>query len=236
MVATTAHTFLDISDAGWSAIAACGGLLLAIAAAIFGYRQFREARRTREEQAQPYVAISMEPTEPDPNAVDLIIKNYGETAARDVEIEFDPPLKSSLAPEDVKVPGIIHTLVPGQAWTTFWDTAIQRKDSELPDHYTATIRFKNMRGKQLGPYTFDLDWNQIIDRGWIVTHGMHALATAIREIRDEYKHRGDRSYSHVLVYSGDERDRRERERWEQVTKEQQQEQEQEQQTPEESSD
>ena len=175
----------------------------------------------------------MEPTEPDPNAVDLIVKNYGATAAREVEISFDPPLKSSLAPEDVKVPSIIHTHVPGQEWTTLWDTAIHRKDSGLPEHYTATITFKDMRGNQLGPYTFDLDWNQIIDRGWIVTYGMHALATAIREIRDEYKHRGDRSYSHVLVYSGDERDRRERERWEQVTKEQEQ---QEQDTPEESSD
>jgi len=235
MAATTAHTFLEVSSGGWAAIAAWVGLLLLAAAAIVAFFQLRLGQRLREEQAQPYVAISMEPTEPDPNAVDLIVKNYGATAAREVEISFDPPLKSSLAPEDVKVPSIIHTLVPGQEWTTLWDTAIHRKDSGLPEHYTATITFKDMRGNQLGPYTFDLDWNQIIDRGWIVTYGMHALATALREIRDEYKHRGDRSYSHVLVYSGDERDRRERERWEQVTKEQEQEQ-QERDTPEQSSD
>lgn len=228
MASTTASTFLEISNGGWSAIAAWAGLLLAIAAAIFGFFQFREARRVRSEQAQPYVAIFMEPTEADPNAVDLIVKNFGATAAHDISITIDPPPKSSVngAVDDVTVPSKISTLVPGQAWSTFWDTTFHRENTGLPERHTATINFKDSRNKQLGPYTFDLDWAQIMGRGWIVTHGMHQLAGAVREIRDEYKHRGDRSYSHVLVYSGDERDRRERERWEQHMKDQAQQKEQ----------
>jgi hypothetical protein len=68
MVATTAHTFLGISNGGWSAIAAWVGLILTVIAALYAWSQLREARQTRNEQAQPYVAIYMEPSEPDPNA------------------------------------------------------------------------------------------------------------------------------------------------------------------------
>jgi hypothetical protein len=216
MAATTAHTFLGVSSGGWSAIAAWVGLILAVIAARYAWSQFKEARRTRDEQAQPYVAIYMEPTEADPNAVDLIIKNFGATAARDISVTIDPPPESSVngSIEDVKVPSIIRTLVPGQYWSTFWDTTFHREKVELPAHHTATISFKDSRDRQLGPYTFDLDWNQILERGWIVTHGMHALAGAVREIRDVYKQRGDSSYTHVLAYSGEERDRQARERWE----------------------
>lgn len=217
----TTQTFLDISNGGWAAIAAWVGLLLAIAAAIFGYFQFREARHVRAEQAQPYVAVFMEPTEADPNAVDLIIKNFGATAARDIEITIEPPPKSSMngSVEDLKVPNTIHTLVPGQQWSTFWDTTFHRKDQGLPVHHTATISFKDLRDRRFGPYAFDLNWEQILDRGWIVTHGMHQLAGAVREIRDVYKKRGDSQYTRVLAYSGDEHDRREREYWEERRKE-----------------
>ncbi len=217
MVATTAHTFLGISNGGWSAIAAWVGLILAVIAALYAWSQLREARQTRNEQAQPYVAIYMEPSEPDPNAVNLIIKNFGETAARDVSVTIDPPPKSSVnaSIEDLKVPGIIRTLVPGQYWSTFWDTTFHREKQGLPAHHTATISFKDSRERQLGPYTFDLDWNQIIERGWIDTHGMHQLAGAVRDIRDLYRKRGDGRYARVLAYSGEERDRREREYWEQ---------------------
>jgi hypothetical protein len=216
MVATTAYTFLGVSNGGWSAIAAWVGLILAVITVLYAWSQFKEARQTRDEQAQPYVAIYIEPTEADPNAVDLIIKNFGATAARDVSVTIDPPPKSSVnaSIDDVKVPSIIRTLVPGQYWSTFWDTTFHREKQGLPAHHTATISFKDSRERQLGPYTFDLDWNQILDRGWIVTHGMHELAGAVREIRDVYRNRGDSQYSHVLAYSGEERDRQQREQWE----------------------
>jgi len=237
MIATTAHTFLDISDAGWSAIAACGGLVLAIAAAIFGYRQFREARRTREEQAQPYVAIYMEPTEADPSAVDLVIKNFGATAAQDIHVTIEPPLKQYAGGHvaDIKVPSLIRTLVPGQDWRTFWDTARARTSEEIPRHHTVTIDFEDTRERRLGPYNFDLDWDAVIDRGYLVTYGMHELARAVRDIRDLLKNRGDLSSHHVMSFDGDAHNEQEHERWEQVVKEREREQ-QEQDIPEESSD
>jgi hypothetical protein len=121
--------------------------------------------------------------------------------------------------EDVKVPSMIRTLVPGQEWSTFWDTTFNRKDRGLPTHHTATIQFQDSRNRTLGPYTFDLDWDAILGRGWIVTYGIHELAGAVRDIRDLMKSRGDSSYVHVLAYSGDEHDKRQRELWEERRKE-----------------
>jgi hypothetical protein len=84
----------------------------------------------------------------------------------------------------------------------------------MPSRYTATIKFSDSRGRKLGPYTFDLDWGQIMDRGWIETYGMHQLTDAVRETRDLLKKWGDRNHMRVLAYSGEEHDKRERECWE----------------------
>lgn len=216
MGSSTASTFLGISNGGWSAIAAWVGLLLAVIAARFAWSQFREARRTRDEQAQPYVVIYAEHNEAHPHFIDLIVKNFGATAARDITITIDPPLQRSAGAEieDVKGPGQIRTLVPGQEWRTFWDSTIHREELGLPSHHTATIEFSDSRDRKLGPYTFDLDWGQIMDRGWIETYGMHQLAEAIRETRDLLKNRGDHSHMRVLAYSGEQHDKRQRGFWE----------------------
>jgi hypothetical protein len=225
-VVAASHTFLDVSSGAWAAIAAWVGLLLAFAAAGFAWVQLREARRTREEQAQPYVAMYMEPTEADPQAIDLIIKNFGATAARDIHVTIEPPLKQYAGGQvtDIKVPSVIRTLVPGQDWTTFWDTAIARNDDAIPKHHRATIDFEDARGRKLGPYTFDLDWGAIMDRGYLVTYGMHELAGAVRDIRDLLRNRGNTDHHRVVAYDGDERDRQEREQWERVRREQEEQQ------------
>jgi hypothetical protein len=212
-VATTAQTFLDVSDSGWSAIAAWVGLLIVATAALVAFFQLRLGQRLRAEQAQPYVVIYAEHNEAHPHFIDLIVKNFGATAAHDISITIDPQLTRSAGGEieDVKGPDHIRTLVPGQEWRTFWDSTIHREELEMPPSYTASIRFKDSRDTQLGPYTFELDWGQIMDRGWIVTYGMHQLAEALRETRDLLKHRGDTRYHHVLAYSGDEHDKRQRE-------------------------
>jgi hypothetical protein len=54
-MASTSHTFLNISNGGWAALAAWIALLLLAAAAIVAFFQLRLGQRLREEQAQPYV-------------------------------------------------------------------------------------------------------------------------------------------------------------------------------------
>lgn len=216
VASSTVSTFLDISDGGWQAIAAWVGLLLIAVAALVAFFQLQLGQRLRAEQAQPYVVIYAEHNEAHPHFIDLIVKNFGATAARDISITIDPPLKRSAGGEieDVKGPSLIRTLVPGQEWRTFWDSTIHRAELNMPSRYTATIEFNDTRGRRLGPYTFDLDWDQIMDRGWIETFGMHQLAEAVREARDLLKNRGDHQHMRVLAYSGEEHDKREREFWE----------------------
>jgi hypothetical protein len=216
VASSTASTFLDISSGGWSAIAAWVGLLLVAVAALVAFFQLRLGQRLRAEQAQPYVVIYAEHNEAHPHFIDLIVKNFGATAARDISVAIDPPLQRSAGGEieDVKGPDQIRTLVPGQKWRTFWDSTIHREELSMPRRYTATIEFSDSRSRKLGPYTFDLDWGQIMDRGWIETYGMHQLAEAVRETRDLLKNRGDHNHMRVLAYSGEEHDKRGRESWE----------------------
>jgi hypothetical protein len=216
VASSTASTFLDISNVGWQAIAAWVGLLLLAVAAVVAFFQLRLGQRLRAEQAQPYVVIYAQHNEAHPHCIDLIVKNVGATAARDITITIDPPLKRSASAEleDVNGPDQIRTLVPGQEWRTFWDTTIRREELGMPSRYTATIEFSDSRGRKLGPYAFDLDWGQIMDRGWVDTYGLHQLVEAIRDARDALKSRGDRHYMRVLAYSGEEHDKRERESWE----------------------
>jgi hypothetical protein len=216
-------TLFDISNSGWSAIAAWVGLLLVAVAALVAYFQLRNARQLRAEQAQPYVVIYMESTEADEHAVDLVVKNSGATAAKDIHLTIDPaPQMSASDPvEEIKVPSVIRTLVPGQEWRTFWDTALHRDERGLPRHHTATIEFSDSRGHLLGPYRFDLDWDQVFDRGYIVTHRMHDLAKAAQDIHTVLLGWRQQNALRVLAYDGDEHDRRQREYYEKRQREQQ---------------
>lgn len=190
--------------------------MLVAVAALVAFFQLRLGQRLRAEQAQPYVVIYAEHNETHPHFIDLIVKNFGATAARNITITIDPPLQRSVGGEveDVKGPDQIRTLVPGQEWRTFWDSTIHRKELGMPALYTATIEFSDSRERKLGPYTFDLDWGQIMDRGWIETYGMHHLTEAVRETRDLLKKRGDHNHMRMLAYSGEDHDKRQRKFWE----------------------
>jgi hypothetical protein len=69
-----------------AAAGAIGTLIVAVVAARAAFRQVAEARELRQEQAQPYVAVYMEPSAATPEIVDLVIRNFGATAAHEVRL------------------------------------------------------------------------------------------------------------------------------------------------------
>ena len=109
----------------WSALGTCFTALVAIAAALVAWRQVREAARLRREQAEPYIAVSVEFSAASNQFIDLVVKNYGSTAAYDIELKIEPePRRSRKSEHDhdrVHIPEIIRTLVPGQEWRVMWD-------------------------------------------------------------------------------------------------------------------
>jgi hypothetical protein len=80
----------------WSAIAQGALVLVAVVAAWFARGQVTESKRLREEQVQPYVAVFARVARI--GIADVVIKNYGQTAARNVRVAFDPPLKRAHLP------------------------------------------------------------------------------------------------------------------------------------------
>jgi hypothetical protein len=204
----------DLSADEWSALAAWTAVLLATGAGLIARSQLREARRQRQQQAQPYVVVFAESSPVGEVVLDVAIKNFGTTAAHDIRIEIDPPLRRAAASdEEVEIPAVIPVLVPGQEWRTFWDSGIARAESELPDRHAATVRFADSDGREIGPYTFILDLEPVKARQYTVVYGEHHAAKALREIRKEIVKWREGADGGLKVYSrdGDARDVRIRE-------------------------
>jgi hypothetical protein len=118
------------------ALATAGQLLVLVAAALYARAQVKEARELRQEQARPFVVVDFEP-EQSP-FVELVVANSGKTMARNVRINVEPPLESSL---DTVMPVAklkmftegIPSLAPGKRMVTLFDSMIDRKDLNLPN-------------------------------------------------------------------------------------------------------
>ncbi|MEW1587205.1 hypothetical protein AB0283_17420 [Micromonospora vinacea] len=185
------HWFGETNPDTWAAAAGWTTVVIAIIASRAAFRQVREARDLREEQAQPYVVAFMEPSEASQHLIDLVIKNFGATAALNVTIECDPLLvRTSLkseAPEPVHLFKNLPILVPGQEWRTFWDNGIKRHDSGLPEQYDVTVRYQDSRGKQMTATKALLDWGVYKSRMWTEIYGQHHAAKSLREISSTIK-------------------------------------------------
>lgn len=182
---------LGLPAEDWTAIATWVTAAIALAAAAAALRQVREARRLREEQAQPYVVVYLEETNVH-YFVDLVIKNLGTTAATDITVMLDPPPERAIQrnkPDTTfspLVPDELSVLVPSQEWRTLFDMTRRRGDyPDLPRRYTATVRYKDSHRRQAFEFAYALDWDLIINRASVTEFGMHELSKAASEIRDQ---------------------------------------------------
>jgi hypothetical protein len=195
----------------WAAAAEWLTAGVAVAAGVIAVRQLAEARKLRIEQAQPYVAVFMELSRPNAKFIDLVVRNFGATAAVDVEISLDPtPTQAVTDGAELWLPDRLPVLVPGQEWRTMWDGTIRRHEAGLPDAYTATTRYKDLQGRP-STFTYELRWEPYFRRGSLVTYGEHDAANALREIRKLMKRwtEGQRGLA-VFTRDGDARDERRR--------------------------
>lgn len=198
------------SDA-WTAAATWITAAVAIVASIAAFRQLREARRMRLEQSQPYVAVFMEASEVDPGFVDLVIRNFGATAAMNIEIEIDPAPQQAAGggPRDLWVPARLPALVPSQEWRTLWDYIRPRSEAGLPDKATASVEFCDPQGRPFS-FTYALDWEPYAKRGNLIVYGPHHSAKALREIEKSIKKWSESIHGGlaVTVRDGDAKDQR----------------------------
>jgi hypothetical protein len=134
----------------WAALAQWVTVAVAVGAAWFAYQQVTEARRTRERVAQPEVVVFIDHNTVDWHHMDLVIKNFGQTAAYNVRVTLPPlrivPFDNEATGERVTthyVPSTIAVLAPGQEWRSAWESGIEMEDydDELPSNYVGTVEF-----------------------------------------------------------------------------------------------
>lgn len=127
----------DLSSESWLAIAAWSALALAVVALLYVNRQVKRNRQLKTEQIRPQVTMYMEPHAADWHVIELVVRNFGSTAAHDVKLDFvNHPTVAAYeesdydAPPDVAeldLPSELPFLAPGQEWRTVWDSAISRE-------------------------------------------------------------------------------------------------------------
>lgn len=87
------QSLISISAEQWTAAGTWATVIVALIAARIGLRGVAESRKLRLAQAQPYVVAYMEQHPDDPKLIELVIRNFGTTAARSVEIKAKPKLR-----------------------------------------------------------------------------------------------------------------------------------------------
>lgn len=189
----------------WSATAGVATAIVAFGAAFVGLRQLREAQALRlqqehdalsirRERAQPYVAVFMEPLKAvDPKFQELVIKNFGATAAYNVRVESEPEIVREWDGDSQKVPlPVIPTLAPGQEWRTLWDFFPRRHPAGLPDRHDVKVRFEDSHGESF-EFAYALDWAMNLDRLSVDTFGVHHGVKELKKLREQLGKRPPKS-------------------------------------------
>jgi hypothetical protein len=143
---------------------------------------------------RPFVVIDFEVLR---GFVQLKIKNFGSTLARNVKFTFDPPLQTTYDADPDKGPLAeaplfrdgIPSLPPGKEITLMFDFGGERTQQELPDSYIVHLTY---RGEPLGREYED---EQVIDigiyrsRGPIHSSGLHEISEVLGKILKEIENR-----------------------------------------------
>ncbi|MGE5693739.1 MAG: hypothetical protein ACM4D3_00405 [Candidatus Sericytochromatia bacterium] len=145
----------DLTNLGagaWLAIALWAAVLLGVVALVLTFRQLRRNRELQLEEIRPHVAMFMESNASDWQLIELVVRNFGKTAAHDVQFAFtNPPTVGRYESEhdgmvsvaELALPSTIPVIAPGQEWRTVWDSAISRAQlgGSIEWRFTGTVRY-----------------------------------------------------------------------------------------------
>lgn len=168
------------------AIAAAVTALLAGAAIVFAWYQLRIAAASRDDVTRPYVVAHLEPLQEPLQFVDLVVRNYGQTAAYNVDFKADPPLartRQGRPSEPVFVFSSMPTLAPGQEWRTYFDFGPDRLTSDLAVRNRVTLTYKrHPDDHEALTTTCDLDWSVLFGARTIERKGLRDIAKSLDRI------------------------------------------------------
>ena len=151
-------------------------------------RSVDEMVEDRDQQIAPYVVVFFD-HQTDSPIFDLVIKNTGRTAARDVEVTFEPPLQTSLKNYDIDQLAFIHQPIPTlppdyeiRASVDVIDNAL--KSETLPKQYRVKVFYCGGIKSDRREAEYILDLN--VFEGILETHtrSMTDLTKAVEKISD----------------------------------------------------
>jgi hypothetical protein len=175
----------------WSAAGSAVTALVAVFAATFAYFQVKEARRTRQEQAQPFVIVNIQPSPVSWQIMNLVVENVGATLARNVKIRFTPEIVTSQKRYDLAGSALlmegIPTLPPRQRLEVFFDVAPDRKKAALSTRYETEVSFDDARGRKQAPLKYIIDLGYLVGLERVEEYGVHDVAEALRKIERTMK-------------------------------------------------
>jgi hypothetical protein len=131
------HGVTDVESSTWLVWAAWGALALGVIALVFTHRQLQRNRALVAESTRPHVAMLMEPHVADWHVIELVVRNFGQTAAYDIRFNFpNPPTVAEYENAsdgyadvvELQLPKELPTLAPGQEWRMVWDSALDRAE------------------------------------------------------------------------------------------------------------
>ncbi len=143
-------------------MAAWLAVCVTIAALVYAWRQFHQAKEQGDDLAQPNVAMFMEPSASDWHLVELVVKNFGRKPAYGITFEFaTPPTVPRYESADadnyvdivpLKLPLEIPYLAPSQEWRTVWDSALDRKQlgESIGSRFEGAVTFHDRPNSQQG--------------------------------------------------------------------------------------
>jgi hypothetical protein len=155
------HGVTNVGSSTWLAWAAWAAILLGVVALIFTNRQIKLNRRVAAEQIRPHVAMFMEPHPVDWHVIELVARNFGQTAAYDIRFSFPtPPTVAEYENAadgyaevvDLKLPRELPVLAPGQEWRMVWDSALDRAEigSGIESRFAGTVLYYDRPDKPRG--------------------------------------------------------------------------------------
>jgi hypothetical protein len=155
------HWVTNIGSSTWLAWAAWAAIALGVVALVFTSRQINRNRRLKAEQIRPHVAMLMEPHAADWHVIELVVRNFGQTAAYDIRFSFpNPPTVAEYENAadgyadvaELHLPRDLPVLAPGQEWRMVWDSALDRAEigSGIESRFTGTVIYYDRPGRSRG--------------------------------------------------------------------------------------
>ncbi|MFC9354093.1 hypothetical protein [Arthrobacter sp. NPDC057013] len=179
------------------ALASLLTFFIAAAALWIAKGQLKEAESAREqtkrlerEKSQPYVVAFLEENAVGSHILDLVVKNFGQTAGRHIRLTFEPALNrtdDNGGVELVEIPEVISFLAPGQEWRTLFDITNVRADrDDLPTTYKGVVGYEGLDGEAQSSDVI-IDLNVYKSRIYTEILGVHHAARALRDISKNQK-------------------------------------------------